>query len=174
MIVFFVSACTVEATGSPGECKFMTDCPSVLNDYQKLKKMPTICDRKYRTVCCPMKVSPQAIVVTATTTTDSPRRISAQSEYCIISPNSWLKIVILSECRQYAQFVYENVTIPNPVFGEPPIPKRLDHCGHKVAPLIVGGENAKEREFPHMALVIGKAQSTFANANSSLHLDWLP
>uniref|UniRef100_A0A1B0D559 Uncharacterized protein n=1 Tax=Phlebotomus papatasi TaxID=29031 RepID=A0A1B0D559_PHLPP len=29
----------------------------------------------------------------------------------------------------------------------------LTHCGWQVIPLIVGGTNAKPREFPHMALI---------------------
>jgi hypothetical protein len=68
-------ACTVETTGQSGECKFMSDCPVVMMDYQKSKKMPTLCDRKYRTVCCPMKA-----MTTTTTTTQAPRRISERSE----------------------------------------------------------------------------------------------
>lgn len=73
--LFLSQACTVETTGAIGECKFMSDCPVVLMDYQKSKKMPTLCDRKYRTVCCPMKAA-----TTTTTTTQAPRRISERSK----------------------------------------------------------------------------------------------
>lgn len=43
--------------------------------------------------------------------------------------------------------------MPNPIFGEPPIVKRTNMCAHKSVELIVGGEEAREREFPHMALI---------------------
>lgn len=43
--------------------------------------------------------------------------------------------------------------MPNPILGEPPIVKKLDICAHKAVELIVGGEVAREREFPHMALI---------------------
>lgn len=43
--------------------------------------------------------------------------------------------------------------MPNPIFGEPPIEKKVDICAHKAVQLIVGGEAAKEREFPHMVLI---------------------
>lgn len=41
----------------------------------------------------------------------------------------------------------------NPILGEPPVIKENDICAHKVVELIVGGEEAHEREFPHMALI---------------------
>lgn len=69
-------ACVVEATGVSGECKFMQDCPTVLSEYQRLKKLPTLCDRKYRTVCCPMKAS----TATAPRTTSPPKRVSERSK----------------------------------------------------------------------------------------------
>lgn len=68
-------ACTIEATGQSGECKFMSDCPVVQNDYQKTRKMPTICDLKYRTVCCPNN----AVAIT-TTVTQTFRRASERSK----------------------------------------------------------------------------------------------
>lgn len=74
-LTFPDEACTIEATGHPGECMFMSDCPVVLAEYTKLKKMPTLCDRKYRTVCCPMKMT-----TTTTTTTQAPKRVSERSK----------------------------------------------------------------------------------------------
>lgn len=39
------------------------------------------------------------------------------------------------------------------IIGEGPVEKKTDECGHKVIELIVGGTEAKDREFPHMALI---------------------
>lgn len=58
-----------------------------------------------------------------------------------------------SECREYGQYIYETNIVPNPILGEPPIVKKVNICAHKVVELIVGGEAAREREFPHMALI---------------------
>lgn len=57
------------------------------------------------------------------------------------------------ECREYGQYIFENVTKPNPVLGEEAIVKKVDICAHKVVELIVGGDKAKEREFPHMVCI---------------------
>lgn len=60
---------------------------------------------------------------------------------------------MLLECHEYGQYIYETNIVPNPILGEPPIVKKLDICAHKAVELIVGGEAAREREFPHMALI---------------------
>lgn len=57
------------------------------------------------------------------------------------------------ECEEYGQYIYEYEMKTNPIIGEPPIEKKHDKCAHTVVELIVGGEEAKEREFPHMALI---------------------
>lgn len=61
------------------------------------------------------------------------------------------------ECREYGQYIYETESVPNPILGEPPIIKKHNICAHQVVELIVGGEEAREREFPHMALIGYKA-----------------
>ncbi|CRK92188.1 CLUMA_CG005748, isoform A [Clunio marinus] len=122
--------CTVEDTKLSGECKFMTDCPVLFAEYQKYRKMPTICDPRYRTVCCPLEIT-----TTTTTTTQSTKRISER------------------KCHEYGQHIFETKLVPNPVFGELPVEKRINHCAHNVVELIVGGEEAREGEFPHMALI---------------------
>lgn len=131
---------------------FMSDCPMVLADYQKFKKMPTLCDRKYRTVCCPMKVA--TTTTTTTTTTAAPKRVSERSKK-VLPLISYLlnQTLSITECKEYGKYIYETIVVQNPILGEPPITKRVDICAHKVVELIVGGETAREREFPHMALI---------------------
>lgn len=125
---------------------FMTDCPSVLNDYTKLKKMPTICDKKYRTVCCPMRTTTTS---TTKTTTQSPKRVSERSKNLfLLTPG---KFLIISECREYSQYNFLNYTVQSTVLGESAVEKQKDDCGHKSVELIVGGTEASDREFPHMA-----------------------
>lgn len=64
-----------------------------------------------------------------------------------------MRLSLVSECREYSQYVFETEMVPNPIFGEPPIEKKLNKCAHSAVELIVGGEEAREREFPHMALI---------------------
>ncbi|KAL7041465.1 hypothetical protein ACKWTF_000792 [Chironomus riparius] len=104
--------------------------------YQKLKERPTICDSKTRTICCPMKLARTTTTEKTTTTTEEPpSRISVK------------------KCREYGKLIYEKQTLSNPVIGEPPIEKILSKCNHEVVKLIVGGTEASDREFPHMALI---------------------
>lgn len=62
------------------------------------------------------------------------------------------KKFFISECREYGENIFENIVITDPTDGSK-VSKRIDRCGHKVVPLIVGGEETKEKEFPHMALI---------------------
>lgn len=57
------------------------------------------------------------------------------------------------ECGEYGQYIYETEEVQNAIFGEGPIVKKNKQCVRDTAELIVGGELAKEREFPHMALI---------------------
>lgn len=56
-----------------------------------------------------------------------------------------------AECHEYSDLVYEEETFPVLIPGGRPIVKRVDKCGFKVVPLIVGGTTAKAKEIPHMA-----------------------
>lgn len=59
-------------------------------------------------------------------------------------------VLIISECREYAQFNFVNYTVQSAVLGESAVEKQKDDCGHKSVELIVGGTEASDREFPHM------------------------
>lgn len=62
-------------------------------------------------------------------------------------------IVVFLECHEFGQFIYETITAANTIPGESPIVKKNTLCVQDSVELIVGGEEAKEREFPHMALI---------------------
>jgi hypothetical protein len=55
------------------------------------------------------------------------------------------------ECREYGESIYQSTVLTIP--GESAVIKKRNKCSHTVLPLIVGGEMAKEKEFPHMALI---------------------
>lgn len=57
------------------------------------------------------------------------------------------------ECNEYGNLIYETTSVPSNVLGEGPIVKKINTCAHSAVELIVGGEAAREREFPHMVLI---------------------
>jgi hypothetical protein len=63
------------------------------------------------------------------------------------------KYYLFSECREYGNYIFENKTIQSLIVGDPETVQKIDRCGHDSSQLIVGGEIAREREFPHMALI---------------------
>lgn len=60
-------------------------------------------------------------------------------------------VLIISECREYSQYNFLNYTVQSAVLGESASERQKDDCGHKSVELIVGGTEATDREFPHMA-----------------------
>lgn len=58
-----------------------------------------------------------------------------------------------TECKEYTEAVFEYIDSVSLAVDAKNDRIRVDKCGHKTVPLIVGGELAKPREFPHMALL---------------------
>lgn len=56
------------------------------------------------------------------------------------------------ECAEFGEAVFSKEYVSSLGVDEPKL-HRLDKCGHKAVELIVDGEAAKSREFPHMALI---------------------
>lgn len=127
--------CIVQRTQSPGICKAINACPSVINDLQN-RRPHTRCgfEGRLEIVCCPSS-TPMRQTTTTPKQPDIGLRISEK------------------KCDEYKSAVFTYVySISLTADGErQKIP--VDKCGHKVTPLIVGGEFAKPREFPHMALI---------------------
>ncbi|CAO1362258.1 unnamed protein product [Diamesa hyperborea] len=125
-----IEPCTLLKSGAQGDCLLLKDCPVVLNAYtaDKVKNRPQVCNAALRTVCCP---------VTIKSTTAPPiaasNRISAK------------------QCQIYSKTVFRNETITD-VSGNKVV-KTINQCSQTAIELIIGGELAKEREFPHMALI---------------------
>lgn len=57
---------------------------------------------------------------------------------------------LISDCQSYQDYVYQYTKVAQ---GESKVEQKKDRCAHKKLPLIVGGESAQPREFPHMALI---------------------
>lgn len=74
--------------------------------------------------------------------------------YVIVWPlfPSLINRIHSAECIEYGEAVFSKEYV-NSVGAEEPKLQRLDKCGHKAIELVVNGEAAKSREFPHMALI---------------------
>ncbi|RZC43129.1 serine protease snake-like, partial [Asbolus verrucosus] len=66
----------------------------------------------------------------------------------------WIEKIVWPE---YSKYVIEKVVQPILLITSPDIEK--NNCGHKVVKLIVGGEPAGRREFPHMAAIGFEAEN---------------
>lgn len=55
------------------------------------------------------------------------------------------------ECIEYQDAVYEKTYSPMGL-NQPPIEQKIFRCSISTVPLIVGGEKAQSKEFPHMVI----------------------
>ncbi|XP_063907489.1 serine protease snake-like [Zophobas morio] len=127
---FVGDVCTLESTGSPGVCKLLNDCDKAREEIQQ-NRFPQRCgfQGNQPIVCCPQS---QAV-----TESIPPRRPPGD--------------ISRKKCQEYARYVYETKVPPIPLINAQPVTR--NECGHKVVKLIVGGEPAGRKEFPHMAAV---------------------
>ncbi|XP_055708950.1 uncharacterized protein LOC129805183 [Phlebotomus papatasi] len=132
-------SCRHEKTNSPGICKLVFECREAISDIRQGIPL-THCGWQsvIQIVCCPSSLTPQVLTPPSQTFQQSNDESLRKSE---------------RKCREYANFVFENVTAPVGLPGRDPETVSSDTCSFKVIPLIVGGTNAKPREFPHMALI---------------------
>ncbi|XP_055594342.1 venom protease-like [Uranotaenia lowii] len=128
--------CVVLRTDAPGICRLISECPSVIDDIRNKRPAPTKCGfvNKVQVVCCPDGVAPR------TTTTPSPAVVASRHPK------------IAEKCSEFGEAVYTKEYVTS-LGAEQPKLLRLDKCGHKAVELIVDGEVAKAREFPHMGLI---------------------
>lgn len=57
-------------------------------------------------------------------------------------------LLLSTECEEYAEYVYRKEQAP--VLAFEPQTVKVNECGRVEEPLIVGGMDAKLKEFPHM------------------------
>ncbi|XP_063907515.1 serine protease snake-like isoform X1 [Zophobas morio] len=134
---FVGDVCTLQSTGSGEVCKLLTDCPKAEEELRK-NRFPQTCgfQGKQPIVCCP-----ESQTVTPETTTVEERTPARRK------PGDMSK----RKCREYSRYVYETVYSHIALIDEPEVTR--NECGHEVVKLIVGGEPAGRKEFPHMAAV---------------------
>jgi secreted trypsin-like serine protease len=124
---FLDDSCTLQPFGSPGVCKLMSHCKYAVKQLHKYSYYPQICgvQRREPIVCCPNK--------------NKIRQVRKPGE------------MSKKKCKEYSEYVNE---IIRPPILLPNVRKiKRNECGHKVSPLIVGGEMANIREFPHMTAI---------------------
>jgi len=127
-------SCKVARTGAAGICRIINDCPIVIKELSEQHLEPVYCgyiDRK-RIVCCPLPPSEQP--------TTTPKTIRAEDR------------ISLKKCFEYQQFLNETLFV-SIGFKEPVVEKKVFKCPISTLPLIVGGQNALPKEFPHTALI---------------------
>ncbi|XP_055384435.1 venom protease-like [Condylostylus longicornis] len=121
---------------TPGTCKLLRDCPEVIDKVRRRMKDYKICSYDPLTVCCSGSES-------------NPVQLSSQSnENGQECPK---RRIHEDKCTEYAEAVYVYEKSKALIRQDDII--KTDKCGNKNIPLIVGGENAGVREFPHMALI---------------------
>ncbi|XP_014612361.1 PREDICTED: venom protease-like [Polistes canadensis] len=128
------SECSIN--GKKGICKLISDCIPVYKSLQAGNPPEKNCGYKGRipVVCCPNDESP---------TTDV--------KMIIEKPNPTYDgrgTIAREKCKEYSQYVYQLIYPPIFIIGQKPI--NVSTCGIKGKTLIVGGEKAAAREFPHM------------------------
>jgi len=132
--LFIGDLCTIQSTESQGECKLLNDCPKALQDLQESQRFPQTCGFQgtQPIVCCVQSTSTSIVSPTIVR-----NRIAGE--------------VSKQKCKEYTKYLYENKKSPILLIDAPKSEK--NECGHKVVTLIVGGEQANRREFPHMAAI---------------------
>ncbi|XP_053696866.1 venom protease-like [Sabethes cyaneus] len=148
--------CVVQRTNAPGICRFVSECASVIDDIRNRRGSPTKCGfaNKVQIVCCSDGVQLR------TTSTDAPI-----TSTMINHPR------IVEKCAEFGEAVFSKEYVSSLGVDEPKL-HRLDKCGHKAVELIVDGEAAKSREFPHMALIgYGEAPAVHYLCGGSLVSD---
>ena len=101
----------------------------------------TICGREglAQKICCPYRIDPLKAAQ------ESENDFSWQT---ICTYSNWL--FYITECEEYAESRYVNQTVGGILIGEEETIKRVVDCVTSLETLIIGGEVAKEKEFPHM------------------------
>ncbi|XP_058060708.1 venom protease-like [Anopheles bellator] len=126
--------CVVQRTNGPGICRPVSECPPVIDDIRNRRGNPTKCGfiDRVQIVCCPLDKGS-----TVASSTQSPALAHER---------------IAEKCAEYGQAVYVKEYVTSLAASEPKL-QTIDKCGHTAVELVVDGELAKAREFPHMALV---------------------
>ncbi|CAB3365097.1 Hypothetical predicted protein [Cloeon dipterum] len=137
--------------GVPGTCSPLRNCPSALQDLRAGRR-PRICSFQLNqpVICCPgqrgqpqNKPGTQRPTRPPVTTTAKPFSL----------PPSALSTKSETKCREYAKSVYMLQAPPTLAVDDDIQYINISTCAVIATPLVVGGEPAALKEFPHMALL---------------------
>ncbi|XP_026479124.1 serine protease snake-like [Ctenocephalides felis] len=155
-------ACTID--GLSGSCKLLKNCAPAIVGLRN-GKYPQMCgfSNLDPVVCCVSEGS--AIITTTQSTTSNNNQRSLErndrtsTESSLIDsnnrsnndPDTKVGSKARAMCEEYSKYVYEWITPPVQTinFGK----VKVNRCAHKVTELVIGGQHAGVREFPHMALL---------------------
>ncbi|XP_045466027.1 clotting factor G beta subunit-like [Harmonia axyridis] len=155
--------CTLRSTGQQGICKTILSCKAALDEI-KHQKFPQTCGfaGSVPRVCCAEGGPPRDITTTTTTErTTTTRKVTLPTRGVTKKPSN-VSLVnpykvneagykTFEKCVEYSKLVVTYKKPPILIIDKQEIKENT--CGFRVVPLIVGGELANRREFPHMALV---------------------
>ncbi|XP_026483173.2 serine protease snake-like [Vanessa tameamea] len=140
-------ACVVKHTNTRGVCKLASKCQSAREDFQNNGIKPTFCSHSFDSilVCC----SDGSSILNTAQVFDRRPVWNQFSE----TNNNQNKRLSERKCDEYSQGVTQTVNfialMPDPDAMTLVSPK----CNYESVQLIVGGENAIQGEFPHMAAI---------------------
>ncbi|XP_063907519.1 serine protease snake-like isoform X2 [Zophobas morio] len=134
---FIDDTCTIKSTGAKGVCTLFANCEKAREDL-KYNRFPHVCgfQETQPIVCCPQSQN----VTRETSVTEKNAPVARK-------PGE----ISRRKCEEYSQYVYEILVPPTGLVGQKPVKKY--ECGHQVTKLIVGGDPAGRKEFPHMAAI---------------------
>ncbi|KAJ1527794.1 hypothetical protein ONE63_007745 [Megalurothrips usitatus] len=145
------AACT-DASGLRGVCALLTECPSAR---QKLEhdEYPEICSYlgMIPVVCC---TRPEEEQHAGKAEQNSNQTATKKQTDPVASPPQNATAddvgsIAAKKCAEYAKFVFVEDFSPT-LLADPIV---VDSCAISVDALVVGGEHAKPKEFPHMAAI---------------------
>lgn len=142
------SRCRNEDANRDGTCRSLFTCPWA-RDQRRQGLYPQLCSFAGREpiVCCPAdngteaEAKAKAPTTTAPTTTTAAPTVLASERH---------RSVASKMCEKYSEYVYQRESVVSLDVKES---EKVDSCSVPAEPLIVGGDAAAAREFPHMALV---------------------
>lgn len=150
-------SCVIQKTGARGECLTISLCPVLIQKIRKGNRDHTVCgyEGRMQIVCCPLaataapenKVQPQPIAPASASNERISIRSKKKNYYKTI--NKMIGKFLYTECNEYKEAVYESKSIPV-IWGAPPVVRKVAKCSSVSVPLVIGGTDANQFEFPHM------------------------
>uniref|UniRef100_A0A1B0CS99 Putative serine protease snake-like zootermopsis nevadensis n=1 Tax=Lutzomyia longipalpis TaxID=7200 RepID=A0A1B0CS99_LUTLO len=163
-------SCRLQSDGSQGVCTSIKNCPQVLNDRTNTPQL-CIFIRNDPIVCCPVQSNafdqnqsqPGSFNPAPSSDFDSPSQsqnpqpsiqssFDDMSGFISIRDGEGTQRISQRKCEEYSKMTTSKFSFVPLVIDPPVYEVEVPQCDYTV-PLIVGGEEAKPAEFPHMAAI---------------------